>query len=217
MITYYFGAIGSGKTTLATSIAQRELIKDNYEHIYTNFDCAGCEKIDFFQIGKVYIENSLVIIDEAGIFADSRDYKTFPKYITEFLILSRHYGVDFAFFSQSWGDSDKKIRSLAQRLYYVKRGYIFPFVKFKRIYKEIVVDEVTHDIVEGYRFANLKEIFLFLLNPFRFLGFVKRHGPLLGKVFAPKYYKYFDSYDRPLVLADWSPSVWSEPEPFSVH
>lgn len=208
MITYFFGSIGSGKTTLATSIAQKELSNNRYKHVLTNFDCVGCSKIDFTDLGKVFLEDSLILIDEAGIFADSRDYKSFPKYITEFLILSRHYNCDLMFFSQSWGDSDKKIRSLANRLYYVKRGYIFPFVKFKRIYKEIIVDDLTHDIVEGYRFANLKEIFLFLLNPFRFLPIFKKHGVLTGKIFAPKYYKYFDSYSRPLILADYNYPNW---------
>ena len=79
MISMYFGVPGVGKTTLLAKIAIEQ--RKNYQHIYSNVPLKidGITYIDDSCIGTYELENCLILIDEASIFADNRDYKSFNK------------------------------------------------------------------------------------------------------------------------------------------
>lgn len=206
MISYYFGSIGCGKTSVATCIALKEYNKivegrSKYKHVLTNFETDFSEIISWDDIGQVYLEDCLILLDESQIFADCRDYKKFGKDKTNFLALSRHYNCDLIFFSQSWGDSDKKIRSLCTHLYYVRSNYLFHTSVCKRVFREIIVDELTHDIVDGYRFPTLREFFVSIIAP-------SKIGKLRWVCHRRLYYNHFDSYSRPLDLTDFNFQSW---------
>lgn len=131
MVTGYFGLPGSGKTTFLTMIAQKELSlikkgKSKYDRVYTNFYCEGCYRLTWNDLGVKLIENSLILIDEITLFADSRDFKTFPFPIKQFFILHRHYRCDIIYFTQHYNNVDKKIRDLTYDLYFV-RPFLFGF------------------------------------------------------------------------------------------
>ena len=91
MISCYFGSPGCGKSSILTLIAQTELKrikkgKSKYKHVYTNFPCSNCEKIDFFNLGNSYYHDALIILDEVTLSADSRDWKNLSKQQKEFKI-----------------------------------------------------------------------------------------------------------------------------------
>lgn len=201
MIQGYFGLPGSGKTTLLTRIAQKALKKGHYSHILTNFYCKGCEQINFADLGHYNLENCLILLDEITLDADNRQFKSFPKEALQFFVLHRHYNTDVVYATQNWENVDKKIRDLTHSLYYMRAvGGNFPLIKklipitkASTIYRTLDIDEMTHDIVSGYRFPNL---------------FEKIVGRVSFLVFRPAWYKYFDTCEKPFELPEYSYKPW---------
>lgn len=188
MITCYFGVPGCGKTTLLTKIAQKELKrirkgKSSYEHVVTNFYCAGCESVSFDDLSHFKICNSLILLDEITLDSDSREFKSFSKGHKDFFTLHRHLGNDIVVFCQDYSRMDKTIRNNVYDLWYVTKP-IFPFFRqfttAKRIYRNIAINEMTSELTLGYRFATFWET---LFSPCRKI------------IYRKPYYKYFDSYD----------------------
>ena len=198
MITGYFGLPGSGKTTFLTMLAQRELRrirrgKSKYKFVATNFYCRGCMRLEYAQLGTVDIEDTLVLLDEITLDADSRDFKQFGKEKKSFFLLHRHFNCDVVYFTQQYDNVDKKIRDITHNLYFVRK--LGPISIAKTIYRCLDINGQTKDIVSGYRFANWFESLFMRTRQY---------------CFRPLYYKYFDSWDRPVNLRPWCPVVWPE-------
>ena len=198
-VSLYFGLPGCGKTTMMTAMAVKENKriqkgKSNYKHIYGNvplFNIEHYTQIDFDWLGKYDICDALILIDEATLKCDSRDYKGFKKHTKEFMLLHRHYNVDIVFFTQQWDGIDKKIRVITDRVYYMYKGVFTRkwITKMYRVPYGIIIpnpkkdsSEKLGEIVQGYCKPN---IIVRLFSPF---------------LYRPKYYKYFDSWDRPKLL-----------------
>ena len=211
-LNVYFGVPGSGKTTYAAFLArkaQREsvVIKlcRRFPNRFTNWILAGrCFKrvcpvwsnvpiSGTYQInakediGVYMIQGGKLIIDEAGVEFNNRDYKSFPKTAIKFFKYHRHYGVSVDVFSQSFEDMDVTLRRLAQNFYIVKKSLIPCFVVTKRIFRKVGIDENTHQLCDHYYFGL----------------------PILDtrRIFCPPLWKMFDSYNiDPLPEKQWS--VW---------
>lgn len=182
MITMYFGSPGSGKTTLLVKLAYESRFK--YDHIYANFPCYGCEPLDMSSIGEFTLPpKSLLLIDEAGIMYNNRNYKAFPHRLIQWLKLHRHYKVDVVLASQSWEDVDITFRRMTDRLFYLKKIGAFTIVR--RVSKYCTVDEDTHQIVDGYRFGRL-------------ISKLVSHETIYF-FFRPPWYQYFNSYSAPVL------------------
>lgn len=193
MVSIGFGVPGCGKTTTAVMIARREAIKvakgkSPYKHIYCNFEQSVpfVRTIPFSWLGKYDISDSLVIIDEASIFVDNRDFKSFSNELRDFILLHRHYHCDIIFLSQQWDGVDKKIRAVTEKVFYIKASPLFKNVSI--IYPlryGIYIPATSADkdaeygeISQGYKLP-----------------------PLLNRIFAYRYnrkpyYKYFDSFSK---------------------
>lgn len=205
MLTCYFGVPGCGKTTLLTKFAINEVKKiykgkSRYKDVYTNFYCVGCKRIDYNDLKKYKLYDSLIILDEITLDADNRKFKSFTDDIRDFFILHRHLGNDVIYATQSYEMVDLKIRQLTQELWYMSKTvvpFLTSFTTAKRIYRNININEHTSDLTLGYRFCNLLES-LFVSN--------------FKICFRPRYYKYFNSWDestlehRPL----FESKVWSD-------
>lgn len=189
MLTCYFGVPGSGKTTLMAKFAVKELKrirkgKSPYKDVYTNFYCKGAKMIDFKDLEKYKLYDSLIILDEITLDADNRKFKDFKDATRDFFILHRHLGIDVIYATQSYELVDLKIRQLTQELWYMSRSvvpFLNRFTTAKRIYRQVNINEHSAELTLGYRFCNFIESL-----------FVKNYR----MVYRPNYYKYFDSYEE---------------------
>lgn len=192
MIDLYFGLPGSGKTTTIAALAYKALKGKKYQNVYTNvpMNLDGLRMINRDSLGILDISNGLVLYDEGGVDFDNRDYVNFNKNLTWFFKYHRHCKVDVKIFSQSI-DVDKKIRSLANHVYYL---YLPPLTgrwisKIVRIHYGVVfpsektTGSKVGDILEGYSAPSIFDKLV------------------AARVLRGKYYRYFDSYsiDRELM------------------
>lgn len=189
MVSLFFGLPGSGKTTIMTQIALKWSKKKRYDNIYCNVKIAvpGVTYIDNDCIGKYCLRDCLLLIDEATLFADSRAFKSFTKDKLQYFLEHRHYRCDIYLFTQQWDGVDRKIRVITDRVYYVYKPLLTGhwISKYYRIpYGIIIPDkkdggEKLGEIIQGYCKPSL---------------LVRM---LATKVYRPKYYKYFDSFECP--------------------
>lgn len=182
----YFGVPGSGKTTYAVRLAR--LYQRRGIPVYTNFPCSIAYRLSIDDLGVKDFSKSILILDEAGIDFNNRDWKSFPKKVLEFVKLHRHYGTGLIFMSQGYDDCDKKIRSLCTRFFNLKK--LGPFTFCRLITRRVDIDKETKQILDFF-----EKVSLF------------NHG--LSLIYRPVYYKYFNSWSAPqLPKADRVP--WSD-------
>lgn len=186
-ISLYFGLPGCGKTTWLTKLALDAVRKGKYQNIYTNvhINVPGVTIIDNDVIGTYELENCLLLIDEATLFADSRDFKNFSKGRLEYFLEHRHRCADIVLFTQQWDGVDRKIRVITDRVYYVYKTLLTGrwFSKCWRVPYGILfpdpkkTGEKLGEIVQGYsKPPGLTRLFA-------------------QRIYRPKYYKYFDSWE----------------------
>ena len=201
VLNVYFGVPGSGKTTFAAYLTKNALKESRViswarrhsnrftdwllktslfkrrQDVWSNVPITGAYLLDPQKdIGKYMILGGKVIIDEAGIEYNNRNFKSFPSEAVYWYKYHRHYGCSVDVFSQSFEDMDITLRRLAQNYYVVKKS-IFPyFLVCKRIRRKVGIDENTHQIIDHYKF-----------------GF-----PILDSkwVFTPPLWKLFNSFSR---------------------
>lgn len=189
-VSLYFGLPGAGKTTLMAHKALKGVKSKRYKNVYGNVHMKinGYTYIDNDCIGKYDLSDCLLLIDEATLFADSRRYKDFSMEKLEYFLEHRHYNADILLFTQQWDGVDRKIRVITDRVYYVFKGFLFGhwFSTYYRIPYGIIIPDANKknsgeklgEIIQGYCKPNI---------------IVRLFAP---KLFRPKYYKYFDSWER---------------------
>jgi hypothetical protein len=174
-ITVYFGVPGSGKTTLAAYFARKHLKAGR--KVYSNVPIIGTYKYSpIDDLGNNQIEDAYLILDEASIEFNNRNFKVFPKNCIEFFKIHRHYGVAIDVFSQSYEDMDITIRRLATKFILVKKSYIPYFIVTKTARHIIDIDKETKQFISGYEWKPLSWRWYFM----------------------PLAWKLFDSYDAPV-------------------
>lgn len=188
-VSLYFGLPGAGKTTLMSYHAKRAAKQRRYKNVYSNVRLAipGVCYVDNDCIGKYNLEDCLLLIDEATLFADNRAYKEFTKDKLSYFLQHRHYGADINLYTQQWDGVDRKIRVITDRVYYVYKGLFLGkfFTSYYRIPYGILIPskkdngEKLGEIVQGY-----------CKPPLLVRMFAKR-------LFRPFYYRYFNSFERP--------------------
>lgn len=189
-VSLYFGLPGAGKTTVMCKLMKKATKTKRYDHVYCNVHntIPGVTYIDNECIGMYDLHDALICIDEATLFADSRDYKSFSKNRLTYFLEHRHFNVDIVLFTQQWDGVDRKIRVITDRVYYVYKGRLLGHW-FSRAYKVpygIIIPDPKRDSTE-----KLGEIIQGYCKP----GLFARLFGLWA--FRPRYYKYFDSWERP--------------------
>jgi len=160
ILSIYFGVPGSGKTTFAAWLTKRDLRRGG--KVWSNVPITGAFQLDPPKdIGKYMICNGRVIIDEAGIEYNNRAHKEFSKDALYFYKYHRHYELAVDVFSQGFDDMDKKIRTLAQRLYVVKKSLIPWFVYRRQIRKKVGINEYSKEIIDEYEFVPFSKKYIF--------------------------------------------------------
>lgn len=167
-----FGIPGSGKSTHAASV-----VWHNLKHgikTYSNVDILGSVRISKDEIGKYAIQDGDLILDEASIEYNNRNYKSLPLQTIEWFKKYRHEDVgNIYIYSQSYEDMDVTLRRLADHLYIIRRSLPGLFV-LRRINRSVDIDKETRSIIDAYFFGFLGIKFLF--------GF--------------RYWHMFDSYEK---------------------
>ena len=188
-VALFVGTPGSGKSTLAAALAHYDKSHFAKKHkyskkfstdVYSNVDILDTYKVDKEDIGNVMISDGLLIVDEAGVDFNGRQWKNMSAAVIKYLKEVRHFDIRSLWFSQDL-DCDATIRRLAAKIYIVTK--MGPFIRIKPIACKFDIDENTHDLVKFF----FKPVFLDTV----FNKYLRtRH------IFAPKYFKYFDSFER---------------------
>ena len=182
MIVEYFGFPRSGKTTLLTRIAIKEQIKitrglSRYKAVYSNVgvNYPGIRSCKWDYVGKYDYKECLLLIDEATLFADNRNYKKFEQYKTDWLMTHGHDKCDMIIFCQACNGIDKKIRDVTEKVAYIRKFLCWSIIV--NLPRDIIIPEQTGEVVMGFRKPKLIEA---LFNT---------------KIFyRPTWYPFFDSW-----------------------
>lgn len=172
---------GGGKTT---DIQKRTF--DGLAHgwtVYSTAPVAGARHFDAKNMGISDLpENSLVLIDEAGIIWHNRDFKNFKGDIKDYFKLQRHYKHKVVLYSQSW-DVDKVLRELCDNIWIMK-NFFGCYSISRRVVRSITVVSAKEMRGEGYIADDLNydSLLFFWCGSVRF-------------TFIPKYIPYFDSFE----------------------
>lgn len=172
-----FGKKGSGKNTLLTKLS----IQYNKKgfHVFSDSEIYNTFKLDTNWIGKYdFPENSVLMIEEAGIVWDNRNFKTFSAEVRNFFKLQRHKKVIVYLASQSF-DVDKKLRDLTDEMYLLV-NYMGIFSVAKRINKHIAIHN-SSDNNDGESFLTETYAFDF---PWRWKF-----------TYIPRWIKFFNSFE----------------------
>lgn len=178
-LSIWIGLVGSGKTTTA-AWAVHKVTHDKYYKgrllPYTNFACVDAYQIDTkLDIGYSLISDALMVIDEAGIDYSNRNWKNnLTPEQNRFNRKFRHYNIEHYMFFSQYLDMDNTFIKLASSMHMTKK--IGPFIIVNDYEKVIVFDENKQP--------------QFGWEPVSIL----RGG--LHFIYAPPYYKYFDSWER---------------------
>ena len=173
-VNYIFGAPGTGKTTVLAMIARSFLRRG--VRVYSNTPISGTILYKDSELGLYDMSNSVIIFDESGVGLSSRSFKKGLMSNEDRIdywkkIRHRHSIIIMA--SQSWSDTDKVCRDLAQSYFLIHKSIIPCFSTIIPIIKHCDIDKMSHQPADFFVMASL---------------FQRKH------VFRPKYYKYFDSF-----------------------
>ena len=146
MISALFGVPGAGKSLGLAWVARRALRKPNrpiylcgheissgHSLVFSNFYLDGCYKLNYADLGKYRFEDCLILIDEIMMYSDSRDYKSFSSDLKFFFSQHRKFDIDIVWTSQSYDDSDKKIRNLTNNFFLIEHSRIPNFSRVTHI------------------------------------------------------------------------------------
>lgn len=181
----YIGKKGAGKTTNMANLACK------YTKLGWNVFCteklSGTYYIDYHDIGSVKLpENTALLIDEAGLVWNNRNWKTLGMKVIAFMKYSRHYRVKLILFTQSNAEIDVSFMRICDRVILVRN--IMNCIGMCRHlkYKQVLIPasataeaRITDDIVPVSIFTG-------------------------GITFywMPKYWKYFNSFNQVLELEE---------------
>ncbi len=190
-VSRYFGLPGCGKTTTLTMLAMKGQASGRYRFVCGNVQLSlhGYVYVPFECLGVYDLSDTLYLIDEAMVEAGDRDYKNFDKCKLEAFVMHRHYNMDIVLFSQEADGIDKKIRSITDRMYYVKKGFLTGkwISSIYRIpYKILWPDSKTAG-------ENVGRIVMGYAKPNIFCRLFAR------RLYRPKYYRFFDSWERKIL------------------
>lgn len=170
-VTFIAGDIGSGKSTYAAKIAQK-YIKNGW-NVYSNVYIQGCYKINVEWLNRMVCpENSVIIIDEASLEMNSRNFAKMQLTMIAYMKLCRHYKNRVILISQTMTDTDKQIRDLAAKVYFIRKIIPGLISVPARVIGKLGIG------VDGQPCVQYE---------------IKKLGM---PYFLPRWYKYFNSFDR---------------------
>ena len=178
-LKFIFGKMGVGKTGLIAKLALKDVMNPVFSNVYTSIGVPGTKKFDpeDLKVGTTFPPYSSVYIDEFGLIANSRDFKTFPKELRKWFKFLRQSKCKVTIFSQA-PDIDKSVRDLCHSYALLRR--IGPFVFEFDVSKNIDVgqdQDGNGQLVDNYFKAGI-------------IGGMHIH-------YLPRYFGLWNSFDPP--------------------
>lgn len=153
----------------------------------------GTVHVPYKDLGKFRPKpNSCFLLEEAGIGLSSRDFSKLSSYSKRFAAMHRHQHCDIILVSQSV-DIDKAYRDRCDCVFHLKK--MGPFTWIHRLSHKLMIDESTHDIVEGYFLPSALSSIWETLSSAIFHRIEKQPMIRSRIIYRPKYYPFFDSYE----------------------
>lgn len=102
-LRFIFGKMGVGKTGLIAKMALQDVLDPQFSNVYTSIGVPGTKKFnpEDLKVGTTFPPYSSVYIDEFGLIANSRDFKTFPKELRRWFKYLRQSKLKVTIFSQA--------------------------------------------------------------------------------------------------------------------
>lgn len=157
--------------------------------MFANVPISGAYKLCREDIGKVAISKCCLIIDEAAIDYDGKEWKKVGQELNEWLRYFRHAKCDLYLYSQSAEDMLILFRRLCYGWYELHKPIFFvPFFVAFKIRRRVTVNPNTHKIEDLYEEMSPKILKLITAK----------------YCWGPRYFKYFDSYSlKELPTKEW--------------
>ncbi len=167
---HYFGLPGCGKTTIAADVVRNA--KDSGRVVYSNVPIRGARVCELKDIGISDLHDCDLIIDEAGSELGNRSWHSnLSDRQIKIIKKYRHYHINIHLFSQAHNDYDNKFRDLVNRIFLVQQSKIPFFVVARAVIKKL-------ELQNG-----------------QFVTFYEWDRQNNFRIFAPKDWAYFNSYD----------------------
>ena len=136
--TFIFGKKGAGKTTWM--VAQMIKLHDKGWNIYTDMEDVNLPYVRLIKLKDLETcqpdKKSAIFLDEVGITMDSRNFKSFPPGLRDFVKYSRKMHIKLFMNSQTY-DVDKKVRDTVDHMILLKS--IGGFLSLARPIKKRIV------------------------------------------------------------------------------
>lgn len=156
MIEVYCGLPGSGKSYALTYLAYKYIKRG--KTVFTNFPVRGAYKVNVADLKEYELpQNSMILIDEAGLYYNTRDWKNFDK--ESFILFTQHRkkGLDLILAVQSPKRVDISIREVVNYYHWATSPFLVPYFKY---YTYIDAEEVRTDKhLRSFRYFKLKRVF----------------------------------------------------------
>lgn len=170
MIEVFIGDRGSGKSSLAISLALKYMKKG--KPVYSNLFLKGAYKLDLSDLMSYELkENAVIVIDEASTYGLGSRGTLYKKNTTdniiEFFTMHRHYKVAHIFvISPSFTDVLPIVRDNANKIYAVKPSIMnkLGFNKYKLIGKKLDIVENCPTLI--YDWIPLSTVLFLVVQPF---------------------------------------------------
>jgi len=148
-----FGPLGSRKTlfSIVAAYAIRDHLPFNFK-IMANFTLAGSKRIECFQ-DIMQAENAILLLDEAHIFMNSRNYNSKEnKALTQFGLVTRKRNLEVFFILPRLGSLDVNIRDIADYFHYMQLQSAYVF---HQIYQHDMITEEY--VLSGSNMFNVED------------------------------------------------------------
>lgn len=192
-LCFCFGKKGCGKSSLLTKLALH-YIKKGW-NVFTTERIPGTFYFTYSDVGRYkFPPHSVLLIDEASLAWDNRNFKSMPPQVIEWFRYQRHERVKVYLFSQTF-DVDSKIRGLADEMFLLqKKMRVFTYGKRVLRIDDIVeaTGQAESRVVQQLRFDSL----LFFWCGSRSLTFIPRYTSLFNSFsesptqWLPKEFEY---------------------------
>lgn len=182
-VIYIIGAPGTGKSTYAAKIAYKNMLcKKALKKgltVYSMTAITGTYKINVSDIGVNDMSGGMILIDEAGLTFNNREWKFTPKTVIEHFKMHRHYNEDIYIFSQQANDVDNKLQAVATQILLIRPFIVWrgkPVISsIRKVLQNCDVDEVSHQIMQMFYKKKFWIRFIYL----------------------PRWWKFFNTYEAP--------------------